>query len=178
MDWRHIEQLIVVDRELSSAMLNLVVWNKSTAGQGSFYRSQHELIGVFRVGRETHRNNIELGRFGRNRSPHWPPDRRRPAYHAVAASCYAPTAQRSGVQTARPDTSRTTRPRLDPPSARPSAWHADGRDHVAREATSRLSALQSAREREAPAAVASALDKLTTRPAGRRGRSRRSARCR
>jgi DNA modification methylase len=52
-------------------MLNLVVWNKSNAGQGSFYRSQHELIGVFRVGREPHRNNIELGRFGRNRSNVW-----------------------------------------------------------------------------------------------------------
>ncbi len=40
-------------------------------GQGSFYRSQHELIGVFRVGSESHRNNIELGRFGRNRSNVW-----------------------------------------------------------------------------------------------------------
>ena len=52
-------------------MLNLVVWNKSNAGQGSFYRSQHELIGVFRVGGRAHRNNIELGRFGRNRSNVW-----------------------------------------------------------------------------------------------------------
>jgi DNA modification methylase len=53
-------------------MLNLVVWrNKSNAGQGSFYRSQHELIGVFRVGENPHRNNVELGRFGRNRSNVW-----------------------------------------------------------------------------------------------------------
>jgi DNA modification methylase len=52
-------------------MLNLVVWNKSNAGQGSFYRSQHELIGVFRVGGHPHRNNVELGRFGRNRSNVW-----------------------------------------------------------------------------------------------------------
>ena len=52
-------------------MLNLVVWNKSNAGQGSFYRSQHELIGVFRVGEHPHRNNVELGRFGRNRSNVW-----------------------------------------------------------------------------------------------------------
>ena len=71
MDWRHIEQLIAVGRELFGAMLNLVVWNKSNAGQGSFYRSQHELIGVFRIGREPHRNNVELGRFGRNRSNVW-----------------------------------------------------------------------------------------------------------
>jgi hypothetical protein len=52
-------------------MLNLVVWNKTNAGQGSFYRSQDELIGVFRVGAAPHRNNIELGRFGRNRSNVW-----------------------------------------------------------------------------------------------------------
>ena len=71
MDWRHIGDLIDVGRELYGDMLNLVVWNKSNAGQGSFYRSQHELIGVFRVGGHPHRNNVELGRFGRNRSNVW-----------------------------------------------------------------------------------------------------------
>ena len=54
-----------------NSMLNLVVWNKTNAGQGSFYRSQHELICVFRVSGQPHRNNIELGRFGRNRSNVW-----------------------------------------------------------------------------------------------------------
>jgi DNA modification methylase len=71
MDWRHIGDLIEVGRDIYDAMLNLVVWNKSNAGQGSLYRSQHELIGVFRVGDHPHRNNIELGRFGRNRSNVW-----------------------------------------------------------------------------------------------------------
>jgi len=71
MDWRHINDLIDVGRKLYGAMLNLVVWNKSNAGQGSFYRSQHELIGVFRVGDHPNRNNVELGRFGRNRSNVW-----------------------------------------------------------------------------------------------------------
>ena len=71
MDWRHIGELIEVGRELYGDMLNLVVWNKSNAGQGSFYRSQHELIGVFRVGEDPHRNNVELGRFGRNSSNVW-----------------------------------------------------------------------------------------------------------
>ena len=52
-------------------MLNVVVWVKSNGGQGSFYRSQHELIGVFRVGNERHLNNIELGRHGRSRSNVW-----------------------------------------------------------------------------------------------------------
>jgi DNA modification methylase len=71
IDWRHIADLIDVGRELYYDMLNLVVWNKTNAGQGSFYRSQHELIGVFRVGAGPHRNNVELGRFGRNRSNVW-----------------------------------------------------------------------------------------------------------
>jgi DNA modification methylase len=52
-------------------MLNVCVWAKTNAGQGSFYRSQHELIAVFRVGAGSHQNNIELGRFGRNRSNVW-----------------------------------------------------------------------------------------------------------
>jgi DNA modification methylase len=49
-------------------VLNLVVWAKTNSGQGSFYRSAHELIGVFRVGKTAHLNNIELGRHGRSRS--------------------------------------------------------------------------------------------------------------
>ena len=38
---------------------------------GSFYRSQHELVFVFKNGSNGHRNNVELGRFGRNRSNVW-----------------------------------------------------------------------------------------------------------
>jgi hypothetical protein len=52
-------------------MVNLVVWAKTNAGQGSFYRSAHELIGVFRVGKAAHLNNVELGRHGRSRSNVW-----------------------------------------------------------------------------------------------------------
>jgi DNA modification methylase len=71
IDWRHVTDLITVCRKIYGDMLNLVVWNKTNAGQGSFYRSQHELIGVFRVGEHSHKNNVELGRFGRNRSNVW-----------------------------------------------------------------------------------------------------------
>jgi DNA modification methylase len=71
MDWRGIADLISIGSSLYGTMLNLVVWNKTNAGQGSLYRSQHELIGVFRVGDQAHRNNVELGRFGRNRSNVW-----------------------------------------------------------------------------------------------------------
>ena len=71
MDWRHISHLLEAAEDLYGEMLNLCVWVKTNAGQGAFYRSQHELVGVFRVGRGEHQNNVELGRFGRNRSNVW-----------------------------------------------------------------------------------------------------------
>jgi DNA modification methylase len=71
MDWRHIGELLAAANPIYGAALNLVVWAKTNAGQGSFYRSAHELIGVFRVGEIAHLNNIELGRHGRSRSNVW-----------------------------------------------------------------------------------------------------------
>jgi DNA modification methylase len=71
MDWRHVAALIAAAEPVYGAALNIAVWVKSNAGQGSFYRSQHELIGVFRVGETPHLNNIELGRHGRSRSNVW-----------------------------------------------------------------------------------------------------------
>ena len=50
---------------------NLCVWVKDNAGMGSLYRSQHELVFVFKHGRGGHRNNVQLGQFGRNRSNVW-----------------------------------------------------------------------------------------------------------
>jgi DNA modification methylase len=50
---------------------NMCVWVKHNAGMGSFYRSQHELVFVFKHGRASHRNNVELGRFGRSRTNVW-----------------------------------------------------------------------------------------------------------
>lgn len=71
IDWRHVADLMQAGRQAYGEALNLVVWAKTNAGQGSFYRSQHELIGVFRVGQGRHVNNVELGRHGRNRSNVW-----------------------------------------------------------------------------------------------------------
>ncbi len=71
MDWRHLQQLFEAVRRLDGAIIALVVWVKSNAGQGSFYRSQHELVIVFRVGQGSHLNNIQLGRHGRSRSNVW-----------------------------------------------------------------------------------------------------------
>jgi DNA modification methylase len=71
MDWRHLEEILEAGKQVYSELKNLVVWNKTNAGQGSFYRSQHELILVFKNGDAPHTNNFELGQHGRNRSNIW-----------------------------------------------------------------------------------------------------------
>jgi hypothetical protein len=71
MDWRHLHELITAARAVYDEQVNLCVWAKSNAGMGSFYRSQHELFGVWRKGKTRHTNNVELGRFGRSRSNVW-----------------------------------------------------------------------------------------------------------
>jgi DNA modification methylase len=71
MDWRHIEELMAAGRGVYGELKNLCVWVKDNAGMGSLYRSQHELVFVFKQGRDTHRNNVQLGQFGRNRSNVW-----------------------------------------------------------------------------------------------------------
>jgi hypothetical protein len=66
MDWRHIGELLAAGRPIYSELKNICVWVKHNAGMGSFYRSQHEFVFVFKHGRGRHRNNVELGRFGRH----------------------------------------------------------------------------------------------------------------
>lgn len=68
MDWRHLNELTSAADELNLEQLNLLVWAKTNAGMGSFYRSAHELIGVFKHGSGSHTNNVQLGRDGRNRT--------------------------------------------------------------------------------------------------------------
>ena len=51
--------------------IRLIVWDKTAGGMGSFYRSQHELIFLYKAGTAPHTNNVQLGRFGRNRSNVW-----------------------------------------------------------------------------------------------------------
>lgn len=70
-DWRHLKELLAATEDLFTVMLNLCVWNKNNGGMGSFYRSKHELIGVFKHGKAPHINNIQLGKFGRDRSNVW-----------------------------------------------------------------------------------------------------------
>jgi DNA modification methylase len=71
MDWRHLEELYAAAREAGLELKNLAVWVKTNAGMGSFYRSQHELIGVFKIGTGPHINSFELGQHGRRRTNVW-----------------------------------------------------------------------------------------------------------
>lgn len=71
MDWRNIDLLLEVGGILGFETKNLCVWVKSNAGMGSLYRSQHELVAVFKKPGAPHRNNIELGKHGRHRSNVW-----------------------------------------------------------------------------------------------------------
>jgi len=70
MDWRHMREVLDASTPFCE-LKNLCVWAKTNAGMGSLYRSQHELVFLFKNGTASHINNIELGRFGRNRSNVW-----------------------------------------------------------------------------------------------------------
>ena len=71
IDWRGLMPLTLAAMRAGLAQLNLCVWAKTNAGQGAFYRSQHELIPVFKKGTAPHQNNFGLGAKGRSRSNVW-----------------------------------------------------------------------------------------------------------
>ena len=71
MDWRHMGELLDAGEAVFSEMKNLCVWNKRNGGMGSFYRSKHELIFVFKVGTAAHTNSFGLGETGRYRTNVW-----------------------------------------------------------------------------------------------------------
>ena len=72
MDWRHMREALDASENAYHELKALCVWTKNNGGMGSLYRSRHELVFVFKNGTAPHVNNVELGRFGRNRSNVWP----------------------------------------------------------------------------------------------------------
>lgn len=68
MDWRNLDALSAAAFGCGLEQKNLLVWCKDNAGQGSMYRSRHELVGLYKHGKAPHLNNIAMGRHGRNRS--------------------------------------------------------------------------------------------------------------
>jgi hypothetical protein len=70
-DWRHLDEMLTAGRRVYRELKNLAVWTKANGGMGSLYRSQHELIFIWKHGRGKHINNVELGQHGRNRTNVW-----------------------------------------------------------------------------------------------------------
>jgi len=71
MDWRHIREVTEAGEAAFTEFKNLCVWNKTNGGMGTFYRSKHELIFVFKVGASPHTNSFGLGETGRYRTNVW-----------------------------------------------------------------------------------------------------------
>ena len=70
-DWRHLSEMLNAGRAVYSELKNVCVWNKTNAGMGSFYRSKHEFVFVWKSGTAAHLNNFELGQHGRHRTNVW-----------------------------------------------------------------------------------------------------------
>jgi DNA modification methylase len=71
MDWRHVQEILTAGAANYTELKSICVWRKTNAGMGSFYRSQHEFVFVFKKGVAPHINNIELGSHGRYRTNVW-----------------------------------------------------------------------------------------------------------
>ena len=71
MDWRHMAELMEAANRHYDLLLNVCVWVKDRMSQGAHWRSQHEMIFVYRVGKGKHLNNVQMGKYGRSRSNVW-----------------------------------------------------------------------------------------------------------
>jgi DNA modification methylase len=71
MDWRHLGEALAAGYEAFSELKNLCVWVKTNGGMGTFYRSQHEMVLVWKVGTVPHTNTFGLGDKRRYRTNVW-----------------------------------------------------------------------------------------------------------
>jgi len=71
MDGRHQGEMLEAGQQVYDELKNLIVWVKDNGGMGTFYRSRHELIYVFKKGDAPHVNTFELGQHGRYRTNVW-----------------------------------------------------------------------------------------------------------
>ena len=71
MDWRHLAETLAAAGVTYTEFKNLCAWVKANGGMGTFYRSRHELVFVFKNGTAAHINNFELGQTGRYRTNVW-----------------------------------------------------------------------------------------------------------
>jgi hypothetical protein len=70
-DWRHTFEMQTAGEAVFSKLLNVCIWDKGRGSLGSLYRSAHEMVFCWKLGRGRSRNNVSLGRYGRNRENIW-----------------------------------------------------------------------------------------------------------
>jgi len=112
IDWRGLPIAHAAALALGLTPLNLVVWAKTNAGMGSLYRSQHELLPLFKKGIASHINNVSLGKRGRHRTNLWI----YPGASSVASDARA--RQHSHAGQAAPDQCRGARMKSAPGTGR------------------------------------------------------------
>ena len=71
MDWRHVGEVLAAEEGIYAELKNIIAWVKDRGGMGTFYRSRHELIFVFKNGTAPHINSFELGQHGCYRTNVW-----------------------------------------------------------------------------------------------------------
>jgi DNA modification methylase len=71
MDWRHMREMLAAGDANYSELKNICIWNKTNAGMGTFYRSKHEMVFIWKNGSAPHLNSFELGQYGRHRTNVW-----------------------------------------------------------------------------------------------------------
>ena len=60
MDWRHMREMLAAGDANYTELKNVCIWNKTNAGMGSFYRSKHEMVFVWKNGCAPHLNSRPL----------------------------------------------------------------------------------------------------------------------
>jgi hypothetical protein len=68
MDWRHLGEILEAGKSAFSELKNVCVWAKTNGGMGTFYRSQHEMVLVWKIRTAPHTNTFGLGDKGRYRT--------------------------------------------------------------------------------------------------------------
>jgi DNA modification methylase len=71
IDWRGYPAVVAAALQLGLTPFDLIVWAKTNGGMGSLYRSQHELLPLFKRGTAPDINNVERGKKRRRRSNLW-----------------------------------------------------------------------------------------------------------
>ena len=66
IDWVGLNKILTQGSKLYTELKNIAVWDKGVGGMGAFYRSQHEMVPIFKK-----QNHIQLGKYGRYRTNVW-----------------------------------------------------------------------------------------------------------